>query len=130
MAGTVSTVANLILFLSGLPDYEDKDALLQFSRQRASSELFLQIQSFICAAFPSYKPEDLESLNLHQLFLRLAQAEIISGKEVELHQLSPDNKPTAPVTKPIDFDKENEELIKSGVDSFDPHDLFGLRIQK
>lgn len=123
LAGTVSTVANLILFLSGLPDLEDKQLLLDYSRHRAETELLLQMQAILCQTFPAYTPEVLEGLTISQLMTRVAQAELVTGQKFELATPAA-KKPAKPT--PINFEKENRELQEMGLGT-DPHDAYGLR---
>jgi hypothetical protein len=126
LAGTVSTVANLILFLSGLPDFEDKIALLNHSRYTVSTNLLIQIETLLCRTFPAYTPEMLEELDISKLFLRIAQAEMATGQEFNL--VNPDeDKKELPKPGVIDFDAENMALQEIDPGSFDPHDSYGLR---
>lgn len=130
LAGTVSTVAELILFLSGLPDFQDKQTLLEHSRAMVQSDLLLQLQAAVCQAFPSYTPEQLNQLTLQQLMLRLAQAEQVLGQQFNIE--APDNpkakaatsRQPISATQPqptsrsvIDFEAENRRLQEFGIDS-------------
>jgi len=73
-AGIISTVASLIMRLSGTEDIEVISEMLNLARER--SNLFdAQIISLICHAFPAYKPEDIENMSWSEVILRLAQAE-------------------------------------------------------
>lgn len=125
LAGTVSTVAELILFLSGLPDIRDKQAVLEASRARAAADFHLQVQVALCRAFPAYTPEQLEKLSLPQLLLRVAQAEQILGQQFTISE--PDVKQaSSPAPAAVDFEAENRVLREAGI-GIDPHDLYGLR---
>lgn len=123
LAGTVSTVANLILFLSGLPEIQDKQALLEHSRARVDTDFYLQMQTAICRAFPGYTPEQLEGLTLHQLMLRMAQVEMASGQQFTIED--PDKaKPKS--VKGVDFDADNRQYGEAGLGT-NPYDNYGLR---
>lgn len=81
-AGDVSTVVDLILkkSCSTSPD----EANYQLDEARAYlQDAVQQAIIFICEAFPSYLPEDLEKLTWMKILKRLAQAEQILGKSFE-----------------------------------------------
>jgi len=73
-AGIVATVASVIMHLSGPAKLEEFNTHMDFAREEAGI-LNSQIIILICRAFPSYTPEDIESMPWHKVKLRLAQAE-------------------------------------------------------
>lgn len=119
-AGTVTTVANLILFLSGLPSLEDKQELLTASRIQVQNDFRLQLQTAICQAFPGYTPDQLERLTLPQLMRRLAQAEMIAGQPFKIEA------PKQEAAQAVNFEEEDQHLRDLGF-GLNPHDRFGLK---
>lgn len=122
-AGLVSTIAQLILKYScstkaGQANEQLDDA--RMSLQDATQQAII----FICEAFPSYLPENLEQLTWNKLLKRLAQAEVILGKSFEFkdpasQQIDDSAKIFQDLNKftedqimngAIDFAKENQEL--------------------
>lgn len=73
-AGIVGVVVEGIWANSGPSNVHDLTLALNAQRNRAQDVLH-QIVSWICQAFPAYKPEDLYAMEYPDLMLRLAQAE-------------------------------------------------------
>jgi hypothetical protein len=118
LAGTVTSVAQLILFLSAPQEFEDLEDSLNQGRYQVQVELHLQMQVYICRAFPAYTPEMLDALTFPQLAVRLAQAEYLTGQKLELE------KPKKQKSRPgaaIDFRADNQELraLGPGEERFD-----------
>lgn len=86
-AGLVGSIAQLVLFHSGIGDRSEQDI------SRMNEELHLariktksvegQIKRSICEAFPSYRPEELDKLTWSQLMELLAYSESLLGKDFE-----------------------------------------------
>lgn len=75
-AGIVSTVASLILYLSGSQSIPDLNLKLAQQRVQAA-DVQEQIPMYIASVFPSYKLEDFDNMPFPQILLRFAQAEQI-----------------------------------------------------
>ena len=75
-AGVISTVATLIMQLSGPVDIKGFNPMLDTCRDHIDT-LDSQIIMVICRAFPAYKPEDIEEMPWSKVLMRLAQAERI-----------------------------------------------------
>lgn len=73
-AGTITTVVDHIIKLSGPGTIDDFNNLLNVTRSIAENPLH-KIITVICKAFPAYKPEDLYVMDINTVMLRLAQAE-------------------------------------------------------
>lgn len=73
-AGIVSTVVATILVYSGPQSVDDLNQVLEFSRTNAV-KIVHDLASFICQAFPAYKPEDIYDMDYTTLMLRTAMAE-------------------------------------------------------
>jgi hypothetical protein len=73
-AGIVTTVVATILNYSGPVSIDDLNELLTVSRQSATKVLN-DLVSFVCQAFPAYKPEDVFDMSYGTLMLRVAMAE-------------------------------------------------------
>jgi hypothetical protein len=73
-AGLVSTVTTMIMGFSGPQSVDELTNALEHSRVEVSGVLH-DMTSFICQAFPAYKPEDLYTMEFESFMLRLAQAE-------------------------------------------------------
>jgi hypothetical protein len=61
---------------SGPRSTEEFNSHLNFSRNKLNNNIFHQMTSLICTAFPAYKPEDVEALTYETFILRLVQAEV------------------------------------------------------
>lgn len=75
-AGLVSTIAGIIMVLSGPADLDKFDGQLEIARQTVDT-INSQIVMIICRAFPAYTPEDIEQMSWETTMQRLAQAERI-----------------------------------------------------
>ncbi len=88
-AGVVSSVAQLVLYLSGnLVNSEAAIAKLNEDLTIARVGVGLldsQIKLAICEAFPSYKPEELDKLTWTQILERLAFSEKLLKKDFEFN---------------------------------------------
>lgn len=81
-AGLVTTISQLILYLSCPSDLEEFNAQLTDARglvEDAREQAILTI----CEAFPSYTPEVLEKVTWNTLMRRLAQSEVILKRQFE-----------------------------------------------
>jgi hypothetical protein len=81
-AGDVSTVVDLIIKKSCSTNPDEANQELDQARAYLQDAV-QQAIIFICEAFPSYLPEDLEKLTWMKILKRLAQAEQILGKSFE-----------------------------------------------
>ena len=140
-AGIITSVAQTILFLSCPKDPEGANQDLNYSRNSIQDAL-QQVIIFICEAFPSYVPEDLEAMPWSKIIKRVAQAEMILKKEFSFHPPSSQGKDDSDtifgnlekfgsdnldklVKEPvIDFEKENRELLQQ--DAGDPKGDFNI----
>jgi hypothetical protein len=140
-AGIVSSVSQAVLFLSCPKDPEGANQDLNFSRNSIQDAL-QQVIIFVCEAFPSYVPEDLENMPWSKIIKRVAQAEMILKKEFSFHPPNSQNKDDSDKifndlekfgsdnldklvkTPVIDFEKENRELLQQ--DLGDPKGDFNL----
>lgn len=73
-AGIVSNVVAGIMSISGPESIKDMNNMLNIKRFESSGVIH-QIVEFIVRAFPSYKLEDIYTMNYETMMLRLAQAE-------------------------------------------------------
>ena len=73
-AGTISSVVNDILKISGPESIAELNVALAVSRLKASQAIHETV-ALIAQAFPAYKLEDLYNLDYASFLLRLAQAE-------------------------------------------------------
>ena len=76
LAGNISEVVRHILEKSGPPSPEAFNENLAAARKESELPMNAML-SIICQAFPSYRPEDIEALDIDKFMLRLAQAEAI-----------------------------------------------------
>ena len=81
-AGVITTVTQLILKFSCSQNTQDANMVLDAARA-GLQDAVQQAIIFVCEAFPSYLPEDLEKMSWNQILIRLAQAERILGKRFE-----------------------------------------------
>ncbi len=84
-AGTVSTVAQLILFLSTPRDLKGVEEKMIEARVEANKTREMLILK-VCEGFPSYTPEQVEKFDWPTLATRVAQAEIMTGKPIEFNK--------------------------------------------
>jgi len=75
-AGITSTVASLIMSMSGPVEYSDFNTAMDLIRPTVDS-VDSQIIMIICKAFPAYKPEEVTAMPWGTVLQRLAQAERI-----------------------------------------------------
>jgi hypothetical protein len=127
-AGIITTVAQLILFLSFPKELEDITQGLAQARDIVQNSILLQIQAEICRVFPAYTPEALDQLEFPRLLQLMSQAEYLTKSPFQFESSQKTSKkfsaPTVPAS--IDFDSENRELSQE-MKIIDPHELFGLR---
>lgn len=84
-AGTVSTIAQVILFLSTPQDLKGVEAKMIEARAEANKTREMLILK-VCEGFPSYTPEQVEKFDWPTLAMRVAQAEIMTGKPIEFNK--------------------------------------------
>jgi hypothetical protein len=119
-AGIVTTVSQMILYLSCPQSIEDVNIQLEDARALLSDAREQAIIT-ICEAFPSYLPENLEKMTWPILLRRLAQAEQILKKQFEFK--NPTSQPIDDSDKifknleeftnvAVDFKKVNKELYQ------------------
>lgn len=117
-SGLVSTIAQLILKYScSTKPAEANDQLDQarYSLQDAVQRAII----FICEAFPSYLPENLEKMTWRDILKRLAQAEVILNKTFEFRdQASQATDDSGKIFAELDQFTQNKMLDK--VMDFDP----------
>lgn len=75
-AGAVTALIEEVLEVSGFGDPKRAKAILEEERQRVS-EVWGLMKSFVIAAMPAYKEEDLNSLSFDQMAHKVALAEQI-----------------------------------------------------
>lgn len=73
-AGTVSTVVATIMNYSGPQSMVDLNQVMAVSRT-AATKVLNDLVSFVCQAFPAYKPEDVYGMDYTTLMLRVAMSE-------------------------------------------------------
>lgn len=81
-AGALDTVLKLIMKFSSIEYSSETGAIGRFNDLMSSARTLANhpenfTTTFICRAFPAYKPEDVEQMDLNTRALRLAQAETI-----------------------------------------------------
>ena len=100
--GVISTVVKMILYMSGARRPEELFDHLEKHR-RDVGNIEEQLLITICKAFPSYTPEDLESLDWQTILKRAAQAEaVLMGYNVELPLKAHEPEESKPVGMDID----------------------------
>ena len=127
LAGTVTTVAQLILFLSFPKEIEDVNQGLELARAKVNSNVLLQMEAEICRIFPAFTPFELDRLKMSQIMQLMAQAEFLTKEPFKFESPKKGNQTSGP-TGPagIDFAAENLEMGQTNRIT-DPHELFGLR---
>ena len=126
-AGTVTSVASLILQYSCATEANQANSELEEARSYLQDAV-QQAIIFICEAFPSYLPEDLEKLTWKKILKRLSQAELILNKNFqfqtvnsqpqddsskimqELNKLSEDTVVDNIVNSTFNFNEDNQQL--------------------
>jgi hypothetical protein len=104
---------------SGPQSIEQLSAHLDEQRLQAS-EIMHMMATYVCQAFPAYKPEDVYAMNYDVFMLRVAQAENkllrTGGVAQPLSFITPDGQTTAPVQQPerpkVDTRNLKEEFKK------------------
>lgn len=137
-AGIITTLSQLILFLSCPKDIDTMNETLEYARA-SINDTREQAILVICEAFPSYLPEALEKMSWPTLVKRLAQAEQILKKDFNFTDAA--SQPTDDSARmfknleemsnspAIDYAAENKKLHKelhgnpSG--NFNLHDIRG-----
>jgi hypothetical protein len=110
-AGIISTIAGLVLYLSGSSSLNDINLKFNYQRDNVAIDLNEQIPLYICSAFPAYKPEDLDEMPWPQVLTRLAQAErLLLERQIltePIKWVSPEE------VKPIlDFETDNRGIAE------------------
>lgn len=126
-AGTVTVVANAILQQSCATNPDQANSELEEARAYLQDAV-QQAIIFICEAFPSYLPENLEKLTWKKILKRLAQAELILNKNFqfqsvdsqpqddgskimqELNKMSEETVVDKIVNSAVDFNKDNQQF--------------------
>lgn len=83
LAGTVESLGDSIIEASGWSSVEATVEGIHLARQEATS-LDSAILAFICKAFPSIHPRDLQKMTLLETQIMLARAEMILGQPLDL----------------------------------------------
>lgn len=73
-AGVIQTVVSCIMAFSGPQNVNDLNQHLNMARHMTSDAMH-DLVSFVCQAFPSYKPEEVYAMDYKTLMLRAAQGE-------------------------------------------------------
>lgn len=84
-AGTVSTIAQLVLSLSTAKDLagvEQKIAEARIEAAKTREMLILKV----CEGFPSFTPDAVEKMDWPTLALRVAQSEMMTGKFIDFEK--------------------------------------------
>lgn len=117
-AGIVTTIVREILNMSGVLDPYEGMAQLdawRFNARMIEEQMIL----IVCKVF-GYKPEELDSLEYGEFLRRVALAEQILGKPIQIAEPEKESEPES--EKGIDFAQENRELAQgprsSGDDEF------------
>jgi hypothetical protein len=126
-AGTVSAVATAIMRQSCATEPGQANQELEEAREYLQDSV-QQAIIFICEAFPSYLPENLERLTWKKILKRLAQAELILNKNFqfqsvnsqpqddsskimkELNKLSEDTVVDNIVSSAVNFNEDNQQF--------------------
>ena len=74
-AGTVSTVAGVILSYSSPQTIDELNNFLNIKRAQISENVFHQMVITICQAFPAYTPDDIYAMDYETVMQRVALAE-------------------------------------------------------
>jgi hypothetical protein len=115
-AGIISTVAQVVLFLSEPKSFEDLADQFNLARQQVNGLFHYQAQAFIARAFPGADTKELLHLTIPELLIKLAQAELLLGSPFEMQ--SPEKQSRKKQT--INFSVENQEFLKHyGYDPFE-----------
>lgn len=111
-AGLISTVAQNIYDYSGPATIQEFNDFLDYNREQSDIP-FHQMVTWIVRAFPSYKLEDIYSLEYETFMLRLAQAESLLMRlgiiKEPIYMQQPEEKPKA---KPSKVGPEDMKRIK------------------
>lgn len=114
-AGIVSTVAQVVLFLSEPKTFGSLMEQFDLARAQVANIFHLEAQAFIASAFPGMNPKELLHLTIPELFIYLAQAEIILNKTFDLQPPDKQKKKQ----EGIDVAAENREFLEQyGRDPF------------
>lgn len=82
-SGIVISIVYSCLKVSGvLRKQEDFPDKLEEARNTVNKNVYYSIYQAICSTLPSYKLEELERLGINDLFILLAFAEKVSGKQI------------------------------------------------
>ena len=109
-AGTISTVVDCIINISGFSDPEVFTGLLEENRKKmdlADSQMII----LLLKAFPHLTLEKINNLDIQQLTYYLALAEQLLGNTVNITQEQNTNTRTK---SSIDFEAENREMRSHG----------------
>jgi hypothetical protein len=118
-AGLVPSIVNAALTISGnlLRSQEEMDKMnndLEEMRQAINSNPFEQFFLFICKAFPTYTPSDLETLEYQEILRLLVMAEQIIGLE---HPIKLEPQKQESITDKLFKDANRAESIDRGAPS-------------
>jgi len=112
LAGTVDSLINSILELSGFASQEALMSLMEENRD-SMGLVDNQIISTICRAFPQLDPEKINDFDIQKLTYYLALAEQVLGVTMEFHKETPKQK-QQDTNSSIDFTAENRNLRDQG----------------
>lgn len=125
-AGVITVVTQLILKLSCSSRTDEANYTLDIARNQLQ-DAAQQAIIFVCEAFPSYLPEDVEKMRWNDILKRLAQAEIILNKSFEFKSETSqeiddsakifkeldehyENNIDAVISQPVDFEADNSDF--------------------
>lgn len=113
-AGTVTTVAQTILFFSLIRTPNEFLQRLEAARNNINEDVFLQMFTRIIQVFPVYTIEQLRNMPIDCIMDRLAIAEVITGDEIKITQ---EQQHGSMASEFVDFAAENEKLRKADVET-------------
>jgi hypothetical protein len=114
-AGTITSVADAIVSVSGFSDEDVFLSLLEENRT-AMNLVDNQILAVLMKAFPYLTIEDINKLDIQQYTYRVALAEIILGTTLTIQKQEPTKNNTG---ETFDFEKENMQMFGKGAFSGD-----------
>jgi len=113
LAGTITVLAKVVLELSTPKDENDFFETLAIARDDVTSNAKKQISAVIAKVFPSYTIEDIERMPWNTMLERLAQAEYVTGKQLDLSKKKDDSsqvlKRLDEYTSILDIEKINSQ---------------------
>lgn len=125
-AGDVITLAEAVMSVSGILDVETVKGYLIQARESLSSDVITVMKSYIIAAMPSYREEELNNFTMKQLIAKLVLAEQIltlqqvvmglesDGVKVQIMTTEEYKQATRPASAPKSrrMKKTREELLR------------------